>query len=362
MKLKRMLLSFLTIALLVTLIFPSSFVSAQNNHLQPQSEVTISQTETLGEYQDHSHLARELSVPVGSYEELKSDPNAPRKTYYYVEFSSTENNTVSSSVYSEGNSANSSVASEPTITVVPEHEYQKFIEDKKREYSSDTTLRGGKVGGIGVIVTLRSHVWPTIESSAVVDTLVGNKPKMIQFHTTFYRNDTRSYGGWAVSTTYKKEYQKSDVRVGAGANHFHSVTQTGFYYSISKLKIFDGFIIVVPVGEKDFLSNMILLNSKGVAYPYYYDNDARRVLPEPTSASYPKGKRPNQKWGTTERNNFIKDYNRVYPWNRINWAGEFTEVHHIKPQDRHGDNSFYNLMPLPRSFHRSVVSPWWTAY
>ncbi|WP_409978469.1 HNH endonuclease signature motif containing protein [Anoxybacteroides rupiense] len=40
----------------------------------------------------------------------------------------------------------------------------------------------------------------------------------------------------------------------------------------------------------------------------------------------------------------------------------FYEVHHIRPREYGGNNDYSNLIPLPSSFHRKVVNPWWTNY
>ncbi|NMO96646.1 hypothetical protein [Paenibacillus lemnae] len=286
MKFKKLLLTLLTLALLIVLALPSSLVTAQESHLYPESTLTTTEDdvsyEPIAEEEilapegqnaaevsiSHEQIAHSLGIKAGNYDELQSDPNAERKTYYYIEYTTVD---------SSDKSTNSTALSESTVTVVPPEQFSQFIENKERDYElskNNTTvinpLSKGDSGGIAVSVTLRSNAKPTIESTAEVVAIVGDKPKMIQFFTTFYKGDTRKHSGSSVSTAFKKEYQKSNVRVGASATHFHTVSKTGFYYSTVKLKVFDGFIVVSPVGEKDFLSNIILLNKNGIPYPFYY--------------------------------------------------------------------------------------------
>ncbi|MEF2246342.1 HNH endonuclease [Paenibacillus sp. IITD108] len=335
---RRMLVSVFTLLLALVLGVLPVFATPSNESVQSR---------------DHLDLAESLNLSAGSYEELGSDPNASRDTYYYIEYSS------------EQNSINPLKSDELNVTVVPSNEHHKFIENKEKKYlyeKNTLSVSPKNAGGILVVVSLDTEAFPRIVSEAKVISIIGDKPKGLEFHTTFYSSDTRKFSGSAKSSSFKKEFWKSEVKVGATAKHYYSVSETGFYYSVAKLKILDGTIIVLPVAEYDFLSNMMLLNSKGVPYPYYYDPYASRIMHEPASASLPKGYNPNVKWTTTEREAFKDAYNKTYPLNTINWAGEYTEVHHIKPRNRYGDNSFYNLMPLPKAFHRSAVNPWWLAY
>ncbi|MCG5254823.1 HNH endonuclease [Brevibacillus agri] len=38
------------------------------------------------------------------------------------------------------------------------------------------------------------------------------------------------------------------------------------------------------------------------------------------------------------------------------------DIHHIIPLAYGGDNSFDNLIQLPKNFHRREVTPWWASY
>lgn len=44
----------------------------------------------------------------------------------------------------------------------------------------------------------------------------------------------------------------------------------------------------------------------------------------------------------------------------LNWNDY--EIHHIRPCEWGGNKDYSNLIPLPYSFHRGTVSPWWVNY
>ncbi|MBU5444116.1 HNH endonuclease [Paenibacillus sp. MSJ-34] len=39
-----------------------------------------------------------------------------------------------------------------------------------------------------------------------------------------------------------------------------------------------------------------------------------------------------------------------------------TEIHHIRPRNLGGTNDFSNLISLPKSFHQTIVTPWFSGY
>ncbi|WP_028596331.1 hypothetical protein [Paenibacillus assamensis] len=81
MKLKKLLLSFLTIALLITLAIPSSLAIAEElpTSFSETLQTTVSTSEINSEVSvKHGQLAQSLGVTIRSYDELKSDPNAPK--------------------------------------------------------------------------------------------------------------------------------------------------------------------------------------------------------------------------------------------------------------------------------------------
>ncbi|TVX91837.1 hypothetical protein [Paenibacillus agilis] len=81
MKLKKVLLSFCAVALIITLVSPFSLVIAlENTQISSQSQILA----------DSAQISESFNLTVGSYEYLKIDSNAVRNTHYYISKSSSE--------------------------------------------------------------------------------------------------------------------------------------------------------------------------------------------------------------------------------------------------------------------------------
>lgn len=113
-------------------------------------------------------------------------------------------------------------------------------------------------------------------------------------------------------------------------------------------------------GSKDTTlktSKRFLLNKKGVLYPVFKDPKSKKVMSEPASTTWTKKYYP-EAWTTAKRNNYKKWYEPKY--GKLTWTDY--EVHHIRPRVYYGSNDYSNLIPLKTSYHRGIVSPWWTNY
>lgn len=102
-----------------------------------------------------------------------------------------------------------------------------------------------------------------------------------------------------------------------------------------------------------------LLNKKGVKYPEYTDPKSGKVMIEPASTAWTASSNSSCALTTTDRTAYRTWYDNNY--GALNWTNNY-EIHHIRPCKWGGNKDYSNLIPLPYSFHRSVVSPWWTAY
>lgn len=101
-----------------------------------------------------------------------------------------------------------------------------------------------------------------------------------------------------------------------------------------------------------------LLNKKGVKYPEYTDPVSKKVLTKPASTTWSSVSTTGCALTTTERTAYRNWYDSNYK--ALDWSQY--EIHHIRPCKWGGTKDYSNLIPLPSSFHRSVVSPWWVNY
>lgn len=109
-------------------------------------------------------------------------------------------------------------------------------------------------------------------------------------------------------------------------------------------------------------SSNVLFNSVAKAYPQYTDTKSGKKMHEPALNLYKIPESDRVKWGPTEINEYRAWYENTHNNGKpIAWKGVL-EIHHINPRAYGGTNVKYNLIPLPYSFHRSEINPWWTKY
>ncbi|CAI8909764.1 hypothetical protein EMIT07CA2_400002 [Brevibacillus sp. IT-7CA2] len=60
------------------------------------------------------------------------------------------------------------------------------------------------------------------------------------------------------------------------------------------------------------------------------------------------------------REKYINWYENKYGVPDFSWSS--LDIHHIIPLAYGGDNSYDNLMSLPKKFHQNEVTPWWASY
>ncbi|SHU94916.1 Uncharacterised protein [Mycobacteroides abscessus subsp. abscessus] len=66
-------------------------------------------------------------------------------------------------------------------------------------------------------------------------------------------------------------------------------------------------------------------------------------------------------WTNMDRYYFIQQWHDMgYETPPGGW--NMYDIHHIRPREFGGDNSFENLIPVPRPVHNQRVTPWWNNY
>lgn len=103
-------------------------------------------------------------------------------------------------------------------------------------------------------------------------------------------------------------------------------------------------------------------NSRGAKYPQVTDPRTGKPIHNPGSGlqKVPLDKRVG--WDSSkDRYGFIKEWHdRGFPEPKGGW-GKY-DIHHIKPREYGGDNSFDNLVPVERTVHQQQFNPWWQGY
>ncbi|MFE6795328.1 HNH endonuclease signature motif containing protein [Paenibacillus chitinolyticus] len=115
------------------------------------------------------------------------------------------------------------------------------------------------------------------------------------------------------------------------------------------------------VGYKNGTSTPTLYNNVGAPYPVYTDSHSSHKMSEPPSSNMSVVPEANRvKWDNYDRGNYISGYISQYGNPSFDWADY--DIHHIIPRKYGGTNVFWNLIPLPRWYHQSVLNTWWNSY
>jgi len=104
------------------------------------------------------------------------------------------------------------------------------------------------------------------------------------------------------------------------------------------------------------------VNSKGDPYPKMTDPRTGQDVPFPAQNQWTWIPEENRvTWNNVTRGEFIKEWiDRGYPDYGPGWKD--LDIHHILPREWSGTNDFWNLVPMDRNFHNTVVTPWWNAF
>lgn len=104
-----------------------------------------------------------------------------------------------------------------------------------------------------------------------------------------------------------------------------------------------------------------IVNKSGKAYPEIVDPRTGKNIsfPEGNLQKVPKDQRVE--WNNQTRADYIKEwYDRGYKTPEGGW--DKYDIHHIKPREYGGDNSFDNLVPVERTLHQNEFNPFWLGY
>lgn len=118
-----------------------------------------------------------------------------------------------------------------------------------------------------------------------------------------------------------------------------------------------GTILDSPVS---YTTYKFLYNKKAVRYPDYTDTASEKKMTVPSTNLSVAPTSQRVIWNSGKRESYINWYNTQFPNGITNWKKY--EVHHITPRLYGGTNSYSNFIPLPISYHRATVTPWWANY
>ncbi|WP_208589712.1 HNH endonuclease signature motif containing protein [Gracilibacillus suaedae] len=190
-----------------------------------------------------------------------------------------------------------------------------------------------------------------------VTEVVGTKPATLSVSQNLCSSrDVRE--DFTCDKRMSKTWTTAQIYVGQNVMAYYDVNQTLFWeYNGNGVATWAG--NPPTVKTTTWVEGTFLTNSKGVWYPSYVDEQSGKTLLAPASAEYKKVPVDQRvKWGPTERKIYKTWYEAQYgirSWDNI-------EIHHIIPRAYGGSNDPANLIPLPKSFHRGTVTPWWTNY
>ncbi|SKF66996.1 Uncharacterised protein [Mycobacteroides abscessus subsp. bolletii] len=97
------------------------------------------------------------------------------------------------------------------------------------------------------------------------------------------------------------------------------------------------------------------------AYPRVYNPGTGDEMPFPAGDLERMPRDQRSEWTNMDRYYFIQQWHDMgYETPPGGWS--MYDIHHIRPREFGGDNSFENLIPVPRPVHNQRVTPWWNNY
>lgn len=97
------------------------------------------------------------------------------------------------------------------------------------------------------------------------------------------------------------------------------------------------------------------------AYPHAYHPGTGDEMPFPIGDLDRIPKDERFEWTNMDRYYYIQQWHDMgYETPPGGW--NLYDIHHIKPREFGGDNSFDNLIPVPRSLHNQSITPWWRSF
>lgn len=170
---------------------------------------------------------------------------------------------------------------------------------------------------------------------------------------------------------YPVETKKESLIWGNPMKYEYEINETAFYESDIDVEINVPGWGELNDKELDYNTPMFLSNRVGELYWDYTDSWSGIDLEVPMRADWKKETNISCGLNDTTRKEYRTWYDNKYGpipggWTfenpetgKIDWN---YEIHHMRPCEFGGDNNNDNLIPLPKAFHRSYISPWWTKY
>lgn len=245
---------------------------------------------------------------------------------------------------------------EPSVSRVTEHEIHttEGILPSSTEKLDASQLNATNYFNLSVMM-VPLEGGGQVEGWWKVDTVEGDEPDSVVLEFTLAGRNTRDSGTYypiggvtkvlTISNPYQGQY---------GHTSAFSFTQTK--YTILDVKIYvyeDGALI----GSGRIYDGQMLLNKVAMVYPYHSDPYSGKFMTQPERTDW--AQTTPISWTTTDRDNYKKWYNQTYPNHSWNWNE--TQIHHIRPRNYGGTNSYDNLIPIPTQ-HHYLVSSWWSNY
>lgn len=191
-----------------------------------------------------------------------------------------------------------------------------------------------------------------------INGFVGSKPNRIDLTYTLFRGVQRGTTGTSVGGCTSTVQGILNVKEGKTVVCTKKISQTGYYFAEVKLNIKNA--LGVSMGTDSSQTKQILTNKHATVYPFHYDPYSNKTMAEPARTDW--ARTTSIPWTNDDRGKYIKDYSEKFPKNGWNWSGNVTHIHHVRPRNLGGTNTFNNLIPIPARVHESIVSPWFTGY
>ncbi|MCP3772745.1 HNH endonuclease [Paenibacillus sp. MZ04-78.2] len=234
--------------------------------------------------------------------------------------------------------------------------------------SPSSAASGGKLGsGVSVAYYSADFVITGNSSPYLEVTLTGvegNLPATVGGQLSLSRGINK-IGNYTVTDVLNYTWQYPFV--GKSERKNVSVNDTSFYwYQSSNFAIWrnpDGSTAGYATDGNQ--TTEILLNKLGVLYPFWYGIDVNGFLNSfpPDTTTYSRVSPSTVDALRKAFENSVRDKYKTYydkKYGYVNWQPGI-EIHHIRPLNFGGDNSFENLIPLYADKHYQF-SNWWNYY
>lgn len=102
-------------------------------------------------------------------------------------------------------------------------------------------------------------------------------------------------------------------------------------------------------------------NNDIAGYPHAYHPGTGAEMPFPSGDLERIPADQRSEWTNMDRYYYIQQWHDMgYATPPGGWNNY--DIHHVRPREFGGDNSFENLIPVPRSLHNQRITPWWNNY